>query len=83
MKWRCLFGHKYEFDRLALIGATLSWGMKAVHCFTRVEICSRCQKVRTKGQFYFPEDVTKMRGDRWDEAGWPVDDNGDRLKIVE
>ena len=70
--------HDYMPSPKVLVGACLSWGLEPEPYFKRTKTCSKCGH-KTKFYFYLPRELTEDI--KRDESGFPLDANGDKLKI--
>ncbi len=43
--------HRWKFSELRRNGFTVNWSLQPVPNYSRIEICTKCDKARTTGQF--------------------------------
>lgn len=74
--------HEWVCDGQTVTGVTLSWAANPTPMYTSHHHCSKCSKVWNETGMILPRSAEKALGRKWDESGWPLDANGQRIPLV-
>lgn len=76
-KIRC--DHDWKVVKEEILGATMDWRGRPVPYFLWHKVCRKCDAYTTETGVVFGH--RKIYPDRYDEDGWPLDRNGNRLEM--
>ena len=76
-----VLGHDLKLVGQKIEGAQLDWLANVVRGFGFDYVCRRCGKEIFKGGYIVPGD-RRRNPDRYNDRGWPVDENGEELPVV-
>ena len=76
-----LCAHDWKVTDVECNGVTLSWGAYPVRSFLFHHACEKCGKLKTTSGHIYND--RKLHPEAYGPDGWPVDENGHKLEIVE
>lgn len=79
---RLFCSHDYQPAGRTCHGATMSWSGSPTPSYSFHRDCSKCEKRKTRHGRILPRSWEIATGRKYDEHGWPLDDDGNQLPIA-